>query len=164
MTRKDDGLDIKAVLYKSNKVNIRINFLDEDTVARRLEFHLHNHKTPNGTTVDYYKIGPSAAFYWPVPFSEAFYDKLDEDIQKIINQKESRPIELGFLYLDLHEKNIDQEKESEQQDWEHVIEQHLNRQSLPIVLVTYSVRLQKIFCIMNKAAVHAGFVKPNFNG
>ncbi|MDH4240022.1 MAG: hypothetical protein OEW48_10705, partial [Phycisphaerae bacterium] len=111
---------------------------------------------------NYYTISPCGAYFWPKAFTGEFYSKLDKVIERIAEQKKSfNDGYFGFLYLDLHEETIDQrQKATEKQEWEPIIEQHLNQQPFPLVLVTDSTRLQKSFYIMNKAAIETGFVKP----
>lgn len=152
-------LDIEAIQVNVDKVRVRIKSNIPDKELGKIELILNKRPKPKESIRNYYIIGPTQAYWWPQPFTPEFYNKLDQKIIKIGKQKEKVPGNyFGFLYLDLHEQNIDQRKRAiRKQEWEQIIEQHLNQVTFPLVLVTDSTRLQKSFYIMNRAAVNAGF-------
>ena len=164
VSRKLNELDIEAAQVNNQKIKIEIRH--QSNYAKISRITLIFEKWPRPKSIqNYYTISPSQAYFWPRQFSCEFYDKLDKDIEKITQQKKTSTNKyIGFLYLDLHEANIDQRKKKrEKQDWEGKIATYLNNEIFSLVLMTDSTRPQKSIYILNKTAIAICFKIPKDN-
>jgi hypothetical protein len=159
--RTANDLNITATQVKKKKIKVEIQSQLHDTKMRKITLILQKWTRPNNIQ-NYYTISPSQANFWPKRFNREFCKKLIKTVKKIGSQRKLDNNQyLGFLYLDLHEENIDQrKKEGEKQEWEDQVETYLNKKDFPLVLMTDSTRLQKSIYLLNKTAVDTGFIKP----
>jgi len=159
--RKANDFNMTAIQVNKNKIKVEIQSQSHETTMRKVTLILQKWKRPNSIQ-NYYTISPYLANFWPRRFNREFCNKLIKTVRKIESQRKMENNQyLGFLYLDLHEENIDQrKKEGEKQEWEDKIETYLNKKDFPLILMTDSTRLQKSIYILNKTAINTGFIKP----